>query len=91
VAEGGLAVALAEAAIWSGVGAEIDLRDDPVELFGEGGGRVILAVPADHRALDDGVDPTGSKVAVQRIGVVVGPSILDVPVADLRAAWESEA
>ena len=35
VAEGGLAVALAEAALWSGVGATLELDDDPLALFGE--------------------------------------------------------
>ena len=43
VAEGGLAVALAEAALWSGVGAELDLDDDPLTLFGEVGGQVVVA------------------------------------------------
>ena len=41
--EGGLAVCLAEAALFSGIGAALDLRDDPVELFGEVGGRAIVA------------------------------------------------
>jgi phosphoribosylformylglycinamidine synthase len=87
VAEGGLAVMLAEAAIWSRAGAELDLRDDAVELFGEGGGQAIVAVPPE---LVD-ADPTGSDVAVRRIGVVGGATIFGVPVAELRAAWESEA
>jgi len=86
VAEGGLAVALAEAAIWSGVGAELDLRDDAIELFGEGGGRAIVAVPPGMVE----VDPTGSDVAVRRIGQVGGAAIAGVAVAELRAAWESE-
>ena len=42
-AEGGLAVCLAEAAIHSGCGAALDLRDDPVELFGEVGGRAVVS------------------------------------------------
>ena len=46
-AEGGLAVALAEAAIASGVGAELDLPDDALTLFGEGGGQAVLASSAD--------------------------------------------
>jgi len=86
VAEGGLAVALAEAAIFSGVGSELDLRDDTVELFGEGAGRAIVAVEPGQVE----VDPTGSSVAVRRIGVVGGDEVLGVPVAELRAAWEGE-
>jgi phosphoribosylformylglycinamidine synthase len=81
--EGGLAVALAEAAVFSGAGAELDLPDDPVELFGEGGGRAILALPG-------GVDvepPAG--VTARRVGVVGGDKLLGMPVAELRSAWES--
>jgi phosphoribosylformylglycinamidine synthase len=50
VADGGLAVALAEAALWSGVGAELDLEDDPLALFGEVGGQVIVALSPDEAA-----------------------------------------
>jgi phosphoribosylformylglycinamidine synthase len=78
VAEGGLAVALAEAAIWSGVGATIDLPDDPTVLFGEGAGQAILAVER-PRARDGEL--------VRRIGVVGGDALLGVPVAELRRAW----
>jgi len=87
VAEGGLVVALAEAAIHSGLGAELDLADDPLALFGEGGGRAIVALPADQIE----VDPTGSDVAVQRLGVVGGHTVLGVPLDELRRAWEAEA
>jgi phosphoribosylformylglycinamidine synthase len=85
-AEGGLAVALAEAAIHSGLGAELDLPDDPVALFGEGGGRALVAVPPD--AVE--ADPTGSDVQVRRIGTAGGDRLLGVPLATLRAAWEGE-
>ncbi len=85
VADGGLAVALAEAAIHSGIGARLDLAEDAATLFGEGAGQVILALPADQVE----VDPLGSDVDVRRIGEVGGDTILGVPVSDLRAAWES--
>jgi phosphoribosylformylglycinamidine synthase len=49
-AEGGLAVALAEAALWSGLGASLDLEDDPLTLFGEVGGQVIVAVAPESSA-----------------------------------------
>ena len=75
-AEGGLAVALAEAAIHSGIGAELDLDlGDPVALFGEGGGQAILA--------------SGEELDVPRIGTVGGATLLGVPVAELRNAWEA--
>ena len=86
VSDGGLAVALAEAALHSGVGARLDLPLDPVTLFGEGRGQVILALPADQVE----TDPLGSDVAVRRIGEVGGDEILGVELARLRAVWEGE-
>jgi len=86
VSAGGLAVALAEAALYSGVGATLDLETDPIVLFGEGPGHVILALPAGEL---DGM-PSVSGVDVRRIGEVGGDEILDVTLADLRSAWERE-
>jgi phosphoribosylformylglycinamidine synthase len=74
VSEGGLAVALAEAAILSGVGAELALDDDTLALFGEGGGRAILA--------------STEELPFPRIGSVKGDSLLGVPIEDLRQAYE---
>jgi phosphoribosylformylglycinamidine synthase len=84
VSDGGLAVALAEAALHSGVGARLDLGDDPRTLFGEGCGQVILALPAEQVE----TDPLGSDVGLRRIGEVGGDEILGVPLGDLRAVWE---
>jgi phosphoribosylformylglycinamidine synthase subunit PurL len=79
-AEGGLAVCLAESALVSGIGAELDLPDDPVALFGEGGGQVVLAcAPA---AISELPLPT------TQIGSVGGASVLGVPIEELRQAWE---
>jgi phosphoribosylformylglycinamidine synthase II len=86
VSDGGLAVALAEAAIFSGCGARLDLPLDAVTLFGEGCGQVILALPADQLE----TDPLGSDVAVRRIGEAGGDEILGVELHRLRAAWERE-
>jgi phosphoribosylformylglycinamidine synthase len=86
VAEGGLAVALAEAALHSGIGAELDLVPDAVALFGEGGGQAIVALPSEQVE----VDPTGAGVEVRRIGVVGGDSLLGVGLDELRRAWEAE-
>jgi phosphoribosylformylglycinamidine synthase len=74
VSEGGLAVALAEAAIASGIGAELDLPDDALALFGEGGGRAILA------SSDD--------LPFPRIGTAGGATLLSLPIEDLRQAYE---
>ncbi len=86
VSDGGLAVALAEAALHSGVGARLDLPDDPRVLFGEGCGQVILALPAEQVE----TDPLGSDVGIRRIGEVGGDEILGVSLDDLRAVWERE-
>ena len=83
-AEGGLAVALAEAALWSGIGAELDLEDDPLTLFGEVGGQVLVALPAG----DVDPDPTGADVEVRRIGLVGGDTILGVGLDQLAEAYE---
>ncbi len=85
VSEGGLAVCLAEMAIHSGLGARLDLADDVVDLFGEGGGRAVIALSADQVE----VDPLGSDVAVRRIGEVGGDAILGVPVSALREVWQT--
>jgi len=81
-AEGGLAVALAEAAVASGIGAEVDLPDDRVSLFGEGGGQVVVACAPEEAAALTGVP-------LRRIGTVGGATLAGLPVAALREAWET--
>ena len=84
VAEGGLAIALAEAGLWSGVGVTIDDQLDALTLFGEIGGQVVVALPAEQVE----VDPTGSGVQVRRLGVVGGDQVLGVSLDELRRAYE---
>jgi phosphoribosylformylglycinamidine synthase II len=79
-AEGGLAVALAEAALWSGIGAEVELPEDALAWFGEGGGRAILACAPDV------VERIGG-VPLRRLGVVGGDRLLGVPLAELEEAY----
>ena len=86
VAEGGLAVALAEAALWSGIGAELELDDDAVTLFGEVGGQVLVAQGTE----DVEADPTGMDVELRRIGTVGGTSLLGVELVALAAAYEGD-
>ena len=84
VSEGGLAVCCAEAAIASGVGAELELPSDAVALFGEGGGQAVIAcAPEEAGSL--------SGVPLRQIGVVGGDKLGGIPLANLREAWESEA
>jgi phosphoribosylformylglycinamidine synthase subunit PurL len=78
--EGGIAVALAEAAIWSGLGAEVELPDDAQVLFGEGGGQAVVAcAPEQADSL--------SGVPLRRIGTAGGTTVLGVSVNELQAAW----
>ena len=86
VSEGGLAVALAEAALWSGVGATLALDDDQLELFGEIGGQVLAALPAGSA----GPDPTAG-IEVRPIGTVGGDELLGIPLRELRTAYEGVA
>jgi phosphoribosylformylglycinamidine synthase len=86
-AEGGLAVALAEAALWSGLGARLELDEDPLTLFGEVGGQVIVALPADRVE----PDPTGADVDVRRIGTVGGDSLLGMRLGELARAYGGNA
>jgi phosphoribosylformylglycinamidine synthase subunit PurL len=74
VSDGGIEIALAEAALYSGIGAEIDLPERST------GGRVILAC-----ARAD-VERLGSK-GLEHIGVVRGDSILGSNLSDLRERW----
>ena len=79
----GLAVALAEAALWSGIGAELDLPEDEVALFGEGGGQAVVAcAPEDVARL-------GSR-GLTRLGIVGGDTICGVPVAELRRVRQGD-
>jgi phosphoribosylformylglycinamidine synthase len=93
--DGGLAVALAEMAMASGIGAAVDaLPDAPLPaLFGEDQGRYVVTVAA------DGVDAVlaGAKaagVAAVRIGVTGGADLklgdaISISVAMLREAHEN--
>jgi phosphoribosylformylglycinamidine synthase len=79
-AEGGLAVALAEAALWSGIGAEVELPDEPAAWFGEGGGQAVLACEPEEAERLGGVP-------LKRLGVVGGDRLLGVPLAQLREVY----
>jgi phosphoribosylformylglycinamidine synthase len=86
-AQGGLAVCLAEAAIHSACGAFVKLRDDPVELFGEVGGRAVVACGRDAA---DEIEAVASELSVpiRRLGEAAGDTLLGVELQRLRSAWE---
>ncbi len=78
VSGGGLAVALAEAAVWSGLGAELRLGvpgSPAVELFGEGPSRVVITCRPRHRpALELLARQHG--LPVEPFGVVAGDRLV---------------
>jgi phosphoribosylformylglycinamidine synthase len=100
--EGGLAVALAESCISGAhpVGANIRLDDDlraDLLLFGEAPSRIVISYPAAREAdVRATVEKAGAPFT--RLGLVGGTrlviaarsgTLVDVPVADLRRAWQN--
>jgi phosphoribosylformylglycinamidine synthase len=83
IAEGGLAVALAECCIAGGIGATIELPED-LDVFGEAPGRAFV-VSGSEAAL------AGSRiigrVGGDRLHVVAGTTEMHVTLSELRAAW----
>jgi len=80
VAEGGLAVALAECCVAGGLGAEVTVDTAEAALFGEGPGAFLVSGP--HDAL------TAFGAAARLIGIVGGDElrlagVLSVPVSEL--------
>ena len=100
VADGGLAVALAECAMQSNLGAEITL-DDAIRpsalLFGETTGRAVITFPASREAaIRAAAEQQG--VPFHKIGQVgggrlrisfSGGPLIDEEVAELKASWST--
>ena len=98
--DGGLGVALAECAIWSGLGlrgaaslpgAGADALEAIAALYGEAPSRIIVSVaPAQYEAL--AALAAEYATPISRLGVVGGDRLtlggaLDVAISDLSAAW----
>jgi phosphoribosylformylglycinamidine synthase len=91
VAEGGLAVALAECCLAGAVGARVDLgeqTDPAVALFGEGPGRFLVSGPPDALAAFGEAAKVIGTVGGERLAIDASPARLDVPVAELREIYE---
>lgn len=93
ISDGGLAVALAEMVLASGLGADVMGNDEytPAQWwFGEDQGRYVITVPdteAFNAYLAKGTrDEDTARVGFRRIGTVGGDSLLGVKLADLREA-----
>jgi phosphoribosylformylglycinamidine synthase subunit PurL len=82
VAEGGLAVALAECCVAGGLGAEVDVDTSEAALFGEGPGAFVVSGPRDAF--------TAFGAAATIVGIVGGDELriagaLSIPVRELDA------
>jgi phosphoribosylformylglycinamidine (FGAM) synthase-like enzyme len=69
VAEGGLAVALAECCLAGAIGAEVELGDDLADLFGEGPGGFVVSGSA------EALRELGKGVPVRVLGTVGGDAL----------------
>ena len=78
--EGGLAVSLAESALFAGLGAAVEIGDDAVDWFGEGGGQAVITCRAEDVSRLEGVP-------LRRVGVVGGDRLLGVRLDALREAY----
>jgi phosphoribosylformylglycinamidine synthase len=96
VSDGGLACALAECCIAGGIGAQIAYHPEhggPELLFGEGpGGVVVSGAPEAIADLGEMAGEVGfamiGHVTGERLEIAAGAARLDVPVVDLRTAWD---
>lgn len=93
-AEGGLAIALAEAAICGGIGGRLRLPFAPTlgHLFGEAQSRVVVTIAPEHAAAFE-QHCTNAGVPATVLGTTGGSELVieDVgawPIAALRDAWE---
>ena len=96
ISDGGLAVALAEMALSSGIGADVEANPEYTAAqwwFGEDQGRYVISVPdteALNAALSKGTENAETaQIGFRRIGTVGGSSVLGVSLSDLREAHES--
>ncbi|MGO8948913.1 MAG: phosphoribosylformylglycinamidine synthase subunit PurL [Ktedonobacterales bacterium] len=97
--DGGLAIALAECSLWSGLGLSSDMAM-PAEavaatalLFGEAPSRIVVSLPPEQwQALGDMAASAG--VPLTRLGAVGGDRLslglsVDLPVLKLRSIWQT--
>ena len=100
--DGGLAVALAECCITSGLGAELSVQDQPSRLdralFGEGGARVVVSVKSEQMEGWQCLIQRHPDVPLQALGRVVdqpslcfdlaGQRVLNRTIQDLQTVHE---
>nr|HRC88382.1 AIR synthase related protein [Thermoanaerobaculia bacterium] len=96
LAEGGLAVALAECCFARGVGARLAVSLSPTQLFSESQARAVVACRPEHlERLLAAAERLGvpaqeaGETGGERLWVAADGATLDVDVAGLRAKWAS--
>ncbi len=96
LAEGGLAVALAEACFPRGLGAEVGVECDPVSLFSETQARALVAAPPERldmileEAETAGVPAADvGQVGGSRLTLKADGGGVDAEVEELRRIWET--
>ena len=96
VSEGGLAVTLAEATFGRGLGAELELPLDPLQLFSETQARAVIAVPPKQlKAVMQAAEEAGvpardvGKVGGGRLVLKLSGAKLVADVEDLRQVWST--
>jgi phosphoribosylformylglycinamidine synthase II len=82
-AEGGVAIAVVEAALAAGIGARIELDGDALEWFGEGGGQAVVSLAAEDVSVLEGMPH-------RKLGVAGGDRLFGVPLEELAAAYGSD-
>jgi len=100
VAEGGLAVALAEACILGGIGATIELPSLPLPpshfLFSESQARFVLSIPPEKLPLFEGLaDELGVPITIigkvggtrLHIETVKGEELISLSLRDIEGVW----
>ena len=93
VAGGGVGLALAEMAVRSGVGFEVDAIEDSADLLAELPGRVVICTPTESSSrIADLAATTGFEVPTTLLGRVGGDRIVvdglvDLSLAEATAAW----
>ena len=96
VSDGGLAITLAEACMGRGLGAEVELPYDPVQLFSESQARAVVAVKAKDvttvlsYAQDAGVPARDiGKVGGSKLAVKLSGGKLALGVEEMHQVWST--
>ena len=96
LAEGGLAVALAEACIGGGLGVDLKLDLEPIQIFSESQARAIVAVAPDvaERVLEEAEEIGVPAVEVGSVGgsqlkLSCGDTVVEAEVEELHQIWST--